>query len=216
MTGKNYCTFYLVRHGQTDWNVKKMMQGHKDSRLTDLGIKQAQELAKKLNRIHFDAVFSSDLLRAKRTAEIIVAEKKLAIATTQLLRERSFGKYEGWSWERYYQQFEKSLEKYKKLTEKEYFVHKLDPSIESDEEVVSRLITLIREIAVGNAGKKILLVSHGGLMRVFLTHIGYGTRRELRAGCVKNTAYVKFLSDGVDFIIKEVSGIKKAQDIDAS
>jgi len=207
---RQYCTFYLVRHGQTEWNIKKRMQGQKDSPLTDLGIKQAKELGKKFKNIHFDAVFSSDLLRAKRTAEIVVAEKKLAIITTKLLRERNFGQYEGYNWEKFYEKFNQSLKKYKKLTEDEYFRHKLE-GVESDEEVVGRFITFIREIAVGYLGKQVMLVSHGGLIRVLLIHLGFGTRKELISGSVKNTAYVYFLSDGTDFIIKEVYGIEKTE-----
>lgn len=204
---KNYCEFYLVRHGETEFNVKRIMQGHRDSPLTKLGMSQAKNLANKLKFIHFDAVFSSDLLRAKRTAEIITAEKNLTISTTKLLRERSFGKYEGWEFQRYYDKFEKDLAKYKKLTEKEIFRHKLDNDIESEEEVVGRFLTFIREIALGYLGKRVLLVSHGALIRYSLIHLGFWTRDELYPGSIGNTAYVKFLSDGVDFFVKDTFGI---------
>ena len=60
-------TIYIVRHGETKWNVKQLMQGHKDSPLTEKGIEQAEEIKKELKNIHFYRIFSSDLLRAKRT-----------------------------------------------------------------------------------------------------------------------------------------------------
>lgn len=204
-----YTTFYLVRHGETEWNVKRIMQGRCDSPLTKLGINQAKDLVNKLKHIHFDKIFSSDILRAKRTAEIIAAERKLAIATTKLLRERTFGKYEGWLIDNYYKKFEQYFIENQKLSEIETYKRKPDIDIESDEEIVNRLITFIREVAVGFPGKTVLVVTHGGIMRGFLIHLGYGTRKELGWGSIKNTAYLKLLSDGVDFIIKETKGVKK-------
>lgn len=87
---EKYCTFYIVRHGETLWNVKGLLQGIKDSALTPTGEKQARELAAELESVNFDVIFSSDLLRARRTAEIIALERKLAVKTSQLLRERQF------------------------------------------------------------------------------------------------------------------------------
>ena len=72
---KKYCTIYFARHGETSWNVKKMIQGIKDIPLNKKGEEQAMMIGEKLKNIKFDAVFSSDLIRAKRTAEIILLEK---------------------------------------------------------------------------------------------------------------------------------------------
>src|ERR1041385_1316907 len=91
----NCATFYLIRHGQTDWNKEHLLQGIVDNVLNEAGERQAKELAKTLHHVHFDLAFSSDLLRAKRTAEIILLEKKVHVETTKLLRERAFGKHEG-------------------------------------------------------------------------------------------------------------------------
>ena len=92
---KNYCTIYLVRHGETEWNEKKLIQGYSDIPLNKKGELQAKQLGQEFNNIYFDAVFSSDLLRAKNSAEIIILEKKLTVATTKVLRERFFGRFEG-------------------------------------------------------------------------------------------------------------------------
>lgn len=86
---------YIVRHGETEWNVRKLLQGQKDSNLTEKGKEEAERLAKKFKDTPFDAIFSSDLLRAKRTAEILAVEHNLAIQTNKLLRERHFGRLEG-------------------------------------------------------------------------------------------------------------------------
>src|SRR5260221_11136106 len=98
---RKYTTFYIVRHGQTVWNVEHKMQGHMDSPLTNEGLAQARVLAEQFAPISFDAVFSSDVLRAKRTAEIIAIDKKIVVQTTKLLRESSLGKHEGRRWEEF-------------------------------------------------------------------------------------------------------------------
>ena len=69
-------TFYLVRHATSLWNEKGIIQGHKNPELSEAGIKEAEELARKFKGVRFDLAYSSDLLRAKRTAEIIALEHK--------------------------------------------------------------------------------------------------------------------------------------------
>ncbi len=208
---KNFCTFYLVRHGETDWNTEGLVQGHSDIPLNKNGEFQAYNLGKKLKDIHFDAVFSSDLLRAKRTAEIIAQEKKLLVKTTRFLRERAFGKLEGkpslWliAWR-------KAIKKgISFLTDEERKVLiKEDPEIERDSALMSRFLTFVREIAVAYAGKNVLLVSHGGLMRVFLVKVGYfKDEDESYLYSITNAGYIVFQSDGSEFFIKEVVGIEK-------
>jgi len=208
---KNYCTIYLIRHGETDWNAKRIVQGQSDNPLNKTGELQARELAKRLKNIHFDAIFSSDLLRARRTAEIIAQEKKLAVQTTKLLRERAFGKLEGKPAEMLIVWRKAIKEGIEKLTEEEKkMLIKEDPQIESDESLMSRFLTFLREVAVGYAGKKILLVTHGGIMRVFLVRICFfQNESQSYQYFISNTACVVIESDGVDFFIKDYWGIEK-------
>ncbi len=196
-------TIYLVRHGETDWNIKNLLQGHTDTLLNKNGEMQSKELAKKLEKIKFDVVFSSDLLRAKRTAEIIMLDRKLAIETRKSLRERTFGKYEGMP----RPEFKKLFTTWERLSEKEKHRFKLSEDIESEEEAAIRLITFLREVAVGYSGKTILIVTHGGLMKTLLIHLGYSTYRNVVL--MKNNGYIKLTSDGVDFFIKEVVGFAR-------
>lgn len=89
---------YFIRHGETKWNTIGKIQGWKDSRLTDLGIKQANKAAEYLNKYestNIDIIYSSDLSRAYDTAEIINNKLKLDIIESELLRENSFGIWEG-------------------------------------------------------------------------------------------------------------------------
>jgi broad specificity phosphatase PhoE len=161
-------------------------------------------MAKKLADVKFDAAFSSDLIRAKRTAEIISLEKKLAVQTTKALRERYFGKFEGKDWIKYDNEIVTLLKKYRKVG-----YDQKKAIMEVDDSMISRVTTFLREIAVGYPGKNILMVSHGGLMRTILIHLGFGTYETLPPGSIGNLGYFKLKSDGVDFFIEETDGITR-------
>ena len=200
-----YCTIYLVRHGETDWNADGIIQGHSDIPLNKNGEKQAEELGKELKRIDFDAVFSSDLIRAKKSAEIITSGKNINIITSIALRERDFGSYEG----KHFSLLSKdetseliSLYDHKEKKREEL-------GVETDRSLEARFIPYIREICQKNLDKNVLVVIHGGIMRWFLMHIKYGDIRSLPVGSISNMAYARIESDGVDFIVKETSGIRK-------
>lgn len=184
--------------------------GQLDSALTEAGLRQAKTTAQDLKDVNFDAIFSSDLHRAQRTAEIIKMERQLAIQTSKALRERTYGYFEGKSSEEYIKNFQHLFDKLKQLSEKKQKKFKFTNDIESDEEVISRFITQLREIAVAYPSKTILVVSHGGCIRTFLMHIGYVKYGDLPPGSFSHAAYVQVLSDGVDFFVKDVKGIKKS------
>lgn len=202
----NLTTFYLVRHGETEWNIKGLMQGHMDSPLTKNGENQALSVAKELGSKKFDLAFSSDLLRARRTAEIIAKEHKLEIVTTELLRERNFGEYEG--------KLEKELnifdEYINSLTDNERLNFKFKSEIvESDNETAIRLTTFLRETAILHPDKNILVITHASIIRSLLLKLGYGTYDQLHHSAIKNGAYLELETDGVDFFIKKVKGVAK-------
>ncbi len=90
---------YLVRHGITDWNREKRLQGWKGSVLSSEGLEQAAELAKRLSDLRVDAVFSSDLSRAVQTAEILLEKNswRVPLIKDSRLREINHGQWEGQS-----------------------------------------------------------------------------------------------------------------------
>ncbi len=202
----NPCTLYIVRHGETEANKNKIVMGHLDAPLTALGVEQATARAEELKNIQFDAIFSSDSLRAQRTAEIIKLERQLAITTSQALRERSFGQWEGKSADEYKKNFQHLFATLTTLSAEGQKNLKLADDIESDEEMIGRFITQLREIAVAYQGKTVLVATHGGCIRTFLMHIGYVKYGQLPAGTFSNAGYAKVLSDGVDFRAEEVVG----------
>lgn len=86
---------YLVRHGQTDWNVEQKTQGHTDISLNADGISQAESIAKSILKLKIGRIISSDLLRARETAEIINQSIGVDISFDQRLREINYGDLEG-------------------------------------------------------------------------------------------------------------------------
>ncbi|MBI3069680.1 MAG: histidine phosphatase family protein [Candidatus Levybacteria bacterium] len=200
-------TLYIVRHAQTQANVRELLQGQSDSPLTKEGRIQIKNLKKELRNIHFDAFFSSDLLRARRTAEIIALERKMAVITTKALRERNFGRLEGKKYEIFSTELKHLSEKYQRLSRKEKLKFRFVNDMESDEEILMRFITFLREISVAYAGKTLLIVTHGSMIRTLLIHLGFWSYDDFIV--IPNTAYVKLASDGVDFFIKGVEGVKK-------
>lgn len=207
---KNSATFYIVRHGETEWNVQNLLQGHGDSPLTAAGKAQISELAQELSSIHFDQVFSSDLLRARQTAELLTIARKLAINTTHLLRERSFGRYEGRSREEFEEENRGLLRQYQSLSQAQQWKFKYADDMESSEEVITRLLVFLRETAVAYTGKNILVVTHGGVLRTFLKHLGHKVADG--RGTIGNGAYIQLASDGAEFEVEKMNGITLVKD----
>jgi broad specificity phosphatase PhoE len=202
---KDFCTIYLVRHGETDWNIKSLIQGHTDISLNKKGHEQANQLAGLLDHVHFDAVYSSDLIRARHTAETVAKKDKVKIEVTDALRERYFGVYEGKSFKKYDKKIVSLLSHYSKTV----YTKEEKTIIETDEAIMKRLIPFMKKIAKKHIGKNVLMVSHGGTMRCFLIHLGFATYKTLPPGTIKNLGYVRIRADGESFIIEKTSGIAK-------
>jgi broad specificity phosphatase PhoE len=147
----------LARHGETDWNRARRVQGQTDRPLNDEGRRQAAELARSLAGEHLDAVYASDLLRALDTARVVAEPRGLDVVTLPELRERDFGTWEG-------------------LTDAEIlerFPHaRTAPwgDAETREQLAARVIAAVDEIVERHAGGRVLIVSHGGPIRAVLRH----------------------------------------------
>ena len=86
---------YILRHGKTDWNAAHKLQGKTDIPLNEEGREMAYAAAKECADIHFDVCYSSPLIRAKETAQIVLAGRDIPIITDVRLEEMGFGTYEG-------------------------------------------------------------------------------------------------------------------------
>ena len=204
-------TLYIVRHGETEANRDGIIQGHIDRPLTENGIQEVEKTAEKLCDVHFDAVYSSDLLRAQRTAEIILLERQLAIKTTEALKERNWGKFDGRPAQEFYEEYAEDLKIFENLTHEEKMSFQF-ADVENHEKIATRLNSSLREIAAVHDGQHILISTHGGIMRAFLIQLGWGTFQSLPSGSVKNAGYAVLECDGEDFFVKEVHRIEKQKE----
>jgi 2,3-bisphosphoglycerate-dependent phosphoglycerate mutase len=152
----------MVRHGQTQWNLKGIRQGHLDSALTENGIVQAKALAERLQRERFTALYSSDLGRAVETAEFISAVTGHMIVTDARLRERHLGIFQGLSGEEIKQQFPEEYTLHRSLGP-DYVI----PGGESARQQVERNVGCLNEIAEKHAGAQVVVVTHGGVVSGF-------------------------------------------------
>lgn len=202
-------TIYIVRHGESEGNIKKIFGLFPEANLTYKGIQQVKKLSKNLSSMHFDYIFSSDLVRAKQTAEILAKERNISIKIKGNLRERSYGLLNGKTEQEIRAELKDAYDEYLKRSSKDKYNYKLVEDMETVNEVVSRFIDTLKEIIGSYGGKNIIVVSHVTPMRGLLVDLGYVDYHEIDSSCIENTAYIKLESDGVDFFVKETSGIQK-------
>ena len=158
---------WLVRHGQTAWNEQGRFCGHTDIPLSMLGRRQARTLASYLQHMPIAAIYSSDLSRARETAEIIAArnvEKTLAVSLqpSPLWREINFGAWEGLTYNEIATSFVDQLSFF---TDPEHYA---PPQGETLAEVLQRVIPALQAIMQHGHKGEIVLVSHGGVLRGLL------------------------------------------------
>jgi broad specificity phosphatase PhoE len=151
-------TILLARHGESDWNRSKQWQGFADRPLTDRGRRQAAELAERLEGTELDAVYSSDLQRARDTAEVVALAKGLKVQTTTEFREVDVGSWSGLTRSeaeaRFPEQYERWLQGGEGWDDGETY-----------EQLGERVVRAIQRIAKDHEGERVLVVAHGGTIR---------------------------------------------------
>lgn len=157
---------YLVRHGETEWNVERRIQGHCDSSLTEEGIKQAAAVAQRLKYEHFDAVYSSDLGRALATAQYIMQyHENQQLIQDNRLRERNFGILEQLDHETIANRYPAESALLENRDAEFVIING-----ESKLQMLDRALAFLRELQQQYTDGKILCITHGGLINVILRH----------------------------------------------
>ncbi len=146
----------LVRHGETLWNQQGRMQGQHDSPLTELGVRQARQLARRLKEVAFSALYSSDLGRAYRTAVSIAEETRHEIVSDTRLRERHFGVFEGLTSTEIKTRYPEHYARFASR-DPEFAM----PGGESAVDFQRRCLDCLAEIAGRHAGDTTVVVAHG-------------------------------------------------------
>lgn len=162
--GKVKTRIFLVRHGETIWNANGRFQGHTDVPLSENGIAQANKLALRLKKEKIHAFYSSDLSRAKETAEILAQQHQLPVKYLPDLREINFGQWEGLT-------YKEISDNYGDITE-QWWSNPLATQIpegESLQEVANRCSRAIHDIVVKHSGETVVIAVHGGIIRVLIS-----------------------------------------------
>lgn len=154
---------YIVRHGQSFWNINNRIQGIRDTELTKTGIKQAQLLAERLKGENIDCVYSSDLTRAYDTAKIIAEKFNLSVCKIPELKEISFGIWEGLTSEEVNSLYHETYSLWKTNPEKVII-----EGAETLKEVQNRILSGTYKLIEQNKDKNILLVSHGTSIKALI------------------------------------------------
>ncbi len=151
-------TIILTRHGETDWNSERRWQGHVDRPLNDTGRAQAAELAASLVETPIGAIYTSDLVRARETAEIVAANLGLPVIVDRELREVDVGEWSGLAHDEIAERFPEGFARWQEG------LHGWDEG-ESYEAMRERVVAALLRIAARHAGETILVVAHGGTIR---------------------------------------------------
>lgn len=159
--------FYYIRHGQTDLNLNRKMQGGQTEKdLNETGIKQAQETKKELSEIKYDLIICSPMNRAIQTAKIISEGRDVEFLTDERIRERKLGVMEG-----------------NDITEEceeriwDYNLNEEIPEGESVKEFEKRILDFLNDIKNKYSDKTILIVAHGGVAKIIKKYL-YGMPKE--------------------------------------
>lgn len=184
---------YLIRHGETDWNTVKRLQGATDIPLNENGEHLAKITGDGMKDISFDLIFSSPLKRAYRTAELIRGERKIPIIKEERIREICFGDYEGLvSRSEGYNIPDPDFRFFFTKTEE----YKTPPNGESVESLLTRTGDFLEELKNRKdlQEKTILISSHGAAVRALLSNIehcgidrfwGNGVHKNCGVSCVE-------------------------------
>lgn len=185
-------TLYFVRHGESESNAARLFTGHLDSPLTETGRQQARAVAEALATVQVDRVVSSDLSRARDTAGEIAARHGLPVETDVALREIDLGEMAG-----------KSIDDARAHPDwnEDGFVQW--PGGESLDAVFDRAFAMIRRIVHGSPGKTVVVVGHGGVTRILVSHF-LGLLPKLERTRAANANITKVTADGARFTVEQL------------
>lgn len=165
MNQSSPCELIIVRHGETVWNALGRQQGHLDSPLSPLGIRQAEAIAERLSTERFDALYTSDLGRAHATAQRIAARTGREVIVDKGLRERNLGIFQALTMEEVAARYPEEYARFKS-GDPDYRI----PRGESARERHERIVAAVGKIVSRHAGGRIVIVAHGGVLQSLFRH----------------------------------------------
>ena len=173
---------YAARHGQTAWNAEDKVCGSTDLPLTEVGIAQAEKLAEKAKELNLDLIISSDLIRARKMAQVVSDACGVPVIEDPRLEEQHFG-----SWEGIGRKDPRFLER------KRQFAMPYEEGGESIFQLVHRVYSALDDITARYADKNVLIVCHGTVCRVIRTYFVSMTNEEYYHYSPDNAAVQEYI-----------------------
>jgi len=199
---------YLVRHGQTDWNLHHRFQGQTDIPLNQTGEEQADRIARRLSRTKIDIIYSSDLRRTLQTAECIASYHHIQFITDPRWRELSFGLWEGLTYAEIRAREPQLLEKWQEDPE-----NAAAPEGETLRQLAMRVASALEDLRSDHADHTVLLTVHGGTIQcLFCLALGIELNHYWQfAVSSASLSEMEFFSEGVIInLFNDTSHIAKA------
>ena len=191
----------LIRHGETEWNSQKRMQGHSNSDLSSVGQAQIQALGQWMKNVPFDHIYSSDSLRAKQTAEAITQFSGHELKIDLRLREKNLGVFEGLTSEEARERHPEVFRLFKTAGSK----YVIDEG-ESTQQLQDRALEIVDEIRIKHPEERVLLVTHGGFIRVVMKHsLGLSLETPTRF-LIRNTGVFRLVWED-KWIVSQMGGV---------
>ena len=191
----------LIRHGETEWNSQKRMQGHSNSDLSSVGQAQIQALGQWMKNVPFDLIYSSDSLRAKQTAEAITQFSGHELQFDQRLREKNLGVFEGLTSEEARERHPEVFRLFKTAGSK----YVIDEG-ESTQQLQDRALEIVNEIRIKHPEERVLLVTHGGFIRVVMKHsLGLSLETPTRF-LIRNTGVFRLVWED-KWLVSQMGGV---------
>jgi len=195
----------LIRHGETVWNSQKRMQGHANSELSSVGQAQIQALGQWMKIVPFDHIYSSDSLRAKQTAEAITQFSGHELKIDLRLREKNLGVFEGLTSEEARERHPEVFRLFKTAGSK----YVIDEG-ESTQQLQDRALEIVEEIRIKHPEEGLLLVTHGGFIRVVMKHsLGLSLETPTRF-LIRNTGVFRLVWKD-KWIVSQMGGVSHVE-----
>jgi broad specificity phosphatase PhoE len=182
---------FLIRHGQTDWNLEGKIQGSYDSELNNTGIIQAEELGRKVLEVNykFSKIYSSQQKRAVKTAEILSDATNVDYIPIKGLEEINLGEWEGLSWSEVQEKFPKEYDEW--YNNRRYTK---SPKGESYQDMLERVLPVIYNIINENCDD-VAIVTHGAVIMCLQCYVTKTPFNEMRKFKTHNTTITEFDSE---------------------
>lgn len=182
----------LIRHGETDWNVEHRIQGHLDIPLNGAGLSQAEAIGERFREMNIDVLVSSDLCRAMQTMQPIAEARGLPIVRDARLRERHLGVLQGKTREEAQQVAPEAFEVFRSRA--------TDAVLDEGESLTTfadRVIDALRELTQTHENKRIVAVTHGGVLDIAYRHANKTPLEAPRTFAIHNSSVNTFrVKDG--------------------